>query len=169
MQTEALLLYNHSMKLVVGLGNPGSKYEKTRHNLGRRIVRYLEREGFEATFVEPESFMNESGREVAEKVRFYKLEPKSLLVVHDELDLPFGETRLQFNRGTAGHNGVDSVTRELGTSEYWRLRMGIGPRGVVPGDRFVLENFTAEENEKIEKELEPRAKEIISAWLEEQQ
>ena len=156
------------MKLIVGLGNPGSKYEKTRHNLGRRAVRYLEDSGLDATFVEPESFMNESGREVARKVRFYKCDPRDLLVVHDELDLPFGETRLQFDRGTAGHNGVESVTGELGTSEYWRLRVGIGPRGEVPGERFVLQDFTDDENERIEKELLPRAKELVSDWLEQQ-
>jgi peptidyl-tRNA hydrolase, PTH1 family len=156
------------MKVIVGLGNPGGYYEKTRHNLGLRIVQYLSNHITKATFLKSERFMNESGKDVAKWVAFYKLDPKNLLVIHDELDLTFGEMKLQFNRGTAGHNGVDSVTRELGTSGYWRLRVGIGSRGGIRGDRFVLANFSENEIEKIRKDIEPKAQEIVSAWVEDQ-
>lgn len=163
------VVYNGKvMKLIVGLGNPGSKYEKTRHNLGRRIAQYLEARGLTAQYIKPTHYMNESGREIAEKVRYYKADPRELLVIQDELDLPFGEMKLQCNRGTAGHNGIESVTNELGTNGYYRLRLGIGPRIGPTGEKFVLENFTDEEEEKIEKEIEPAAREMVSAWLEEQ-
>jgi PTH1 family peptidyl-tRNA hydrolase len=153
------------MKLIAGLGNPGIKYRWTRHNIGRRFAQYLAEQGVMSAFVEPKSFMNESGREIAEKVQFYKLIPEFLLVIHDDLDLPFGEMKMQFNRGSAGHHGVESVTRELGTCEYWRLRVGIGPRLGVPGDLFVLQNFTEKEGEIIEKELKVHAKEMVIGWL----
>lgn len=134
------------MKLIVGLGNSGEKYAKTRHNLGFRVVETwlaqnslakssvnvpkLEGEivklGADILVLKPGSFMNRSGPEVKKTVDFLKINLKEVLVVHDELDLFFGDVKLQFGRGSAGHNGVRSVIESLGTDEFHRLRVGIG-------------------------------------------
>jgi|SRR5581483_6782662 len=153
------------MRLVVGLGNPGPQYTNTRHNIGSRLVDCLSDLGAATHFFKPESFMNECGPEIAEKLRFYKLSSDDLLVIHDELDLPFGEMRLQYGRSSAGHHGVDSIIGALGTEAFWRLRVGIGPRGEVPGDQFVLERFSNVEENKMA-EIANKAKEMVSDWLE---
>ena len=153
------------MILVAGLGNPGPRYEATRHNLGFRVVdRWVERhggiswrekfEGHIATatiddgervlLLKPMTFMNLSGHCVQATLSFYKLEPSQLLVIHDELDLPFGEIRLKQGGGDAGHNGVGSVIEQLGTDSFARLRFGIGRPAadfVGSGADFVLESF----------------------------
>ena len=131
--------------LVVGLGNPGARYRDTRHNLGRRAVELIadelggswrsrwngrvselrdsdERLGL----LVPETFMNESGRSVAPALRFYKLPPERLVVVHDELDLELGDVRAKQGGGLAGHNGLRSLTEALGTQDFLRVRIGIG-------------------------------------------
>jgi peptidyl-tRNA hydrolase, PTH1 family len=154
------------MKLIVGLGNPGEKYQNTRHNFGQRVIDSLVGEDISVRLYKPRSFMNLSGPEVAEQIRFHKLNPNDLLVIHDELDLPFGETKLQFGRSSAGHHGVDSVIGELGTNAFWRLRLGVGPRSDIPGDKFVLEKFTREEEVKIPAIIEKARSEVMS-WLKE--
>jgi peptidyl-tRNA hydrolase, PTH1 family len=131
--------------LVVGLGNPGPRYRDTRHNLGRRAVELIadelggswrsrwngrvselrdsdERLGL----LVPETFMNESGRSVAPALRFYKLPPERLVVVHDELDLELGDVRAKQGGGLAGHNGLRSLAEALGTQDFLRVRIGIG-------------------------------------------
>jgi PTH1 family peptidyl-tRNA hydrolase len=139
------------MKLVVGLGNPGRKYQPTRHNAGfwwverlaDRARASLRMEGKfqghvgklappdgEAWLLLPETFMNHSGRAVAALAGFYKIAPAEILVVHDELDLPPGTARLKKGGGTGGHNGVTDVAAQLGTKDFWRLRIGIGHPGV---------------------------------------
>jgi peptidyl-tRNA hydrolase, PTH1 family len=157
--------------LVVGLGNPGKKYADTRHNLGFAVAERLVgrtgsawREKFSGRFAEaelegqrigvlaPQTFMNDSGRSVGAAVTFYKLTPAEILVVHDELDLPFGVVRLKAGGGEAGNNGLKSVTQHLGTKEYVRLRLGIGkpPPGFRgDGADFVLQAFAPEERARI--------------------
>ena len=131
--------------LVVGLGNPGPRYRDTRHNLGRRAVELIadelggswrsrwngrvselrdsdERLGL----LVPETFMNESGRSVGPALRFYKLPPERLVVVHDELDLELGDVRAKQGGGLAGHNGLRSLAEALGTQDFLRVRIGIG-------------------------------------------
>lgn len=133
-----------SIRLIVGLGNPGSEYELTRHNAGFWLVDRLASSGLqrEARFqglakksriadeevwlLEPQTFMNRSGLSVAALSRFYKIEPAEILVVHDELDLPPGSTKLKKGGSSGGHNGLKDITAALGTQEYWRLRLGIG-------------------------------------------
>jgi PTH1 family peptidyl-tRNA hydrolase len=128
--------------LVVGLGNPGPRYRDTRHNLGRKAVELLAselggswrsrwngnasevRDGDERLV--PETYMNESGRSVAPALRFAKLPPERLVVVHDELDLPLGDVRAKRGGGLAGHNGLRSVADALGTQDFLRVRIGIG-------------------------------------------
>jgi PTH1 family peptidyl-tRNA hydrolase len=131
--------------LVVGLGNPGSRYRNTRHNLGRRAVELIVdelggswrsrwngrvselRDGDERlALLVPETFMNESGRSVAPALRFYKLPPERLVVVHDELDLELGDVRAKQGGGLAGHNGLRSLAEAIGTQDFLRVRIGIG-------------------------------------------
>lgn len=137
----------NKLRLIVGLGNPGSEYEATRHNVGFWLVETLARD-LKATLAPqgkffgnagrsgelwllcPTTFMNRSGQSVAALARFYKIEPEEILVVHDELDLPPGAMRIKRGGGTAGHNGLKDIQAQLGTAEFWRLRLGIGHPGV---------------------------------------
>jgi len=131
--------------LVVGLGNPGLRYRDTRHNLGRRAVELMVdelggswrsrwngrvselRDGDDPlALLVPETFMNESGRSVAPALRFYKLPPERLVVVHDELDLELGDVRAKQGGGLAGHNGLRSLAEAIGTQDFLRVRIGIG-------------------------------------------
>jgi PTH1 family peptidyl-tRNA hydrolase len=158
--------------LVVGLGNPGKKYAATRHNLGFEVVdRLVERasapayrEKFSGAFTDleiagvrvgalkPGTYMNDSGRSVVAAAGFYKIAPEDVLIVHDELDLPFGDVRLKKGGGEAGHNGVKSVSQHLGTKDYVRLRLGVGkpPPGFHgSGADFVLEGFAPAERAQV--------------------
>jgi PTH1 family peptidyl-tRNA hydrolase len=131
--------------LVVGLGNPGPRYRDTRHNLGRRAVELIADElggswrsrwngrvselrdaDERLALLVPETFMNDSGRSVAPALRFYKLPPERLVVVHDELDLELGDVRAKQGGGLAGHNGLRSLAEALGTQDFLRVRIGIG-------------------------------------------
>ncbi len=131
--------------LVVGLGNPGRRYERTRHNLGWMVLDDLAgrlaaswRGKFSGRLAEvrdgdarlgllvPETYMNDSGRSIAPALRFYKLPPDRLVVVHDEVDLELGAVRVKAGGGLAGHNGLRSVTAALGTQEFLRVRLGVG-------------------------------------------
>ena len=165
------------MKLVVGLGNPGAKYEPTRHNAGfwwldrianqarvsfRRESRYqgavvkISTAGGELWLLKPETFMNNSGQAVAALASYYKIAAKEILVAHDELDLPAGGVKLKFGGGLSGHNGLKSIAANLGTQDFWRLRIGIGhPRDTAASERevvdYVLHAPCAEEQQAIEK------------------
>ena len=140
------------IKLVVGLGNPGPEYEATRHNAGFWWVEALARElkvqlvpersywglaaratvqGQPVWLLEPQTFMNLSGKSAAALSRFFKIAPEEILVVHDELDLQPGQAKLKRGGGHAGHNGLRDIHAQLGSGDYWRLRIGIGH----PGDR----------------------------------
>ena len=139
------------LKLIVGLGNPGTEYEGTRHNVGFWWVDAIARDlkvslqpdrayhglvarttvqGQPLWLLEPQTFMNVSGKSVAALARFFKIEPAQILVVHDELDLPPGEAKLKQGGGHAGHNGLRDIHAQLGTDQYWRLRIGIGHPGI---------------------------------------
>jgi peptidyl-tRNA hydrolase, PTH1 family len=131
--------------LVAGLGNPGREYADTRHNIGFLVVDELARrhggsfrskfsgdlselriDGHRVALLKPQTYMNESGRSVQPAVKFFKVEPELLLVVHDEVDLELGRIQARLGGGLAGHNGLRSVAGQLGTSEFLRLRIGIG-------------------------------------------
>jgi PTH1 family peptidyl-tRNA hydrolase len=170
--------------LIVGLGNPGSRYEDTRHNVGFRIVdRWVNRqrqpvwrEKFEGQFasinradgervivLKPMTFMNLSGFAVRAASSFFKLEPAEILVVHDELDLPFGEFRLKVGGGDAGHNGVGSIIEQMGTDAFVRFRFGIGrpPADFVgSGADFVLEGFPPADLSRVEELIDSSSKVI---------
>lgn len=146
------------IKLLVGLGNPGPEYEDTRHNAGfwwveevaRRLKTSLQPdrayfgrtartqwEGQTVWLLEPMTFMNLSGKSVGTLARFFKIEPSEILVAHDELDLPPGEVKLKRGGGHAGHNGLRDIHAQLGSADYWRLRIGIGH----PGDKSEVANW----------------------------
>jgi len=131
--------------LVVGLGNPGREYATTRHNVGFMVADELTQrqggswrskfsgevsdmrvDGARLALLKPQTYMNESGRSVAAAAKFYKVEPEWLLAVHDEIDLPFGEIRVRLGGGLAGHNGLKSLKRELGGTDFHRVRIGVG-------------------------------------------
>jgi len=152
--------------LIVGLGNPGPKYAHTRHNAGFLVVERFAgpgaewRPGYRGRFttvdvgaervrlLEPETFMNRSGESVAEAAAFFELPVQAVLVVHDELDLPFGQVRLKQGGGHAGHNGLKSLAEALGSSDFCRLRIGIGRPGAEFSGAvadYVLSGFAAEE------------------------
>ena len=165
------------MKLVVGLGNPGKKYARTRHNAGFWWVERLAlaaRVEFrsdgkfhgqvaklshpaEIWVLMPETFMNNSGRAVAALATFYKIEPREMLVVNDELDLAPGVARLKFGGGASGHNGLKDIAECLGSRDFWRLRIGIGhPRDTATEQEvvdYVLHPPRAEEQPLIDDAL----------------
>lgn len=160
------------MYLVVGLGNPGKNYASHRHNVGFMVVEDLasrvRADGFRDKFsgliaraslgdepaylLEPQTYMNESGRSVQPALAFHKIGPPNLIVVHDELDLPFGEVRLKVGGGHAGHNGLRSIMAHVGTGDFIRLRVGIGrPPVGFGGDvaAYVLSSFDSVERAKL--------------------
>ncbi|GDX60567.1 peptidyl-tRNA hydrolase [Nitrosomonadaceae bacterium] len=146
------------MKLVVGLGNPGKKYVTTRHNIGSQWVRqlaevlqiklkvemrfhglcaYLKKDDKELWLLNPQTYMNNSGQAVAALSRFYKIQPTQILVIHDELDLSPGVSRLKLGGGLGGHNGLKDIAAHLATKDFWRLRIGIGH----PEDKSVTVDY----------------------------
>ncbi len=158
------------IKLFVGLGNPGKQYEDTRHNAGFWWIDHIGRlnntrmnaeakffgnagklntPGHEAWLLKPSTFMNLSGRSVSALAKFYKIPPEAILVIHDELDLPPGTCKLKKGGGHGGHNGLKDINAQLGSNEYWRLRLGIGH----PGDRNAVVNYVLHTPSKNELQL----------------
>lgn len=157
------------MKVIVGLGNSGTRYQKTRHNVGQRFVDQLSSSNYQLTSVKLHKtniFMNESGKEVKQLTINHKLLTRDLLVAHDDLDLEPGKWKLQFNRSSAGHKGVQSIIDELGTQEFWRLRIGIGKSPVgKTANQFVVEKPTSSELKLIKQAIEeaiPRVQEWMN-------
>jgi peptidyl-tRNA hydrolase, PTH1 family len=158
-------------QLVVGLGNPGPNYAQTRHNLGFMVADRLaarlgskfkvhKRSGAEivtgrlgghpVVLAKPRCYMNESGRQVGPLAKFYSVSAADVLIIHDELDIDFGQIRLKIGGGEGGHNGLRSVAAALGTKDFQRVRIGIGrPPGRKDPAAFVLENFTAAERAEV--------------------
>ncbi|MTI43622.1 peptidyl-tRNA hydrolase [Roseibium hamelinense] len=165
------------MRLIVGLGNPGAKYERNRHNIGFLAVDEIHRQSssfapWRARFqgqvsegllgsekvllLKPSTFMNESGRAVGEAIRFYKLQPDDVVVIYDELDLPPAKFRMKKGGGHGGHNGLRSITAHIGEN-YRRLRLGIGH----PGEKRLVSNYVLGDFAKADREwLEPLLDEI---------
>lgn len=164
----------NALKLIVGLGNPGKKYQKHRHNLGFRVIDFLKKEwGPPAGVIleKPATFMNESGRAVSKLKKFYKLKNNQILVIHDEIDLPLGKIRFSADSGSAGHKGVASIMERIGRG-FPRLRIGIDQRGsrhMPPTDVYVLQNFTAAEERKLRHTILPETLTEIKKWLEGQE
>jgi PTH1 family peptidyl-tRNA hydrolase len=171
--------------LVVGLGNPGPSYAGNRHNAGFMVLDVLAARaggrfkshraradvlegrlaGTRAVLAKPRSFMNESGGPVKGLCDFYKVPVERLVVVHDELDIPFGAVRLKQGGGDNGHNGLRSVTKSLGSKEYQRVRFGVGrPPGRMDAAAFVLKDFSAAERRDLALEVD-RAADAVEALM----
>lgn len=164
------------MKLVVGLGNPGRKYAQVRHNLGfTALDEYIKKvvsgqwtvdsklkaemvKNGDLIFAKPQTFMNNSGMAVALIVNYYKIAPEDIIVIYDELDLPLGKIKVRLGGAGAGHHGVESIIKELGTDQFIRVRLGIGnlktqssehKKAHVSAERFVLEPFIHSEKAQV--------------------
>ncbi len=172
------------MKLIVGLGNPEPEHEGTRHNAGFLVIDKMVQNSetntsfdkkanadiFKTTInkkrvvlAKPLTYMNNSGTAVRALMDFYKIKPENLIVIHDDKDIPLGETRVQTDRGPAGHNGVKSIIEHLGTQNFMRIRVGVAPANqtdIKDTASFVLGKFTAEEKKKLKRIIETVAKEI---------
>ncbi|MEA2434881.1 MAG: hypothetical protein QOG54_2338 [Actinomycetota bacterium] len=155
--------------IVFGLGNPGDRYERTRHNMGAMVVKELldrtrsslkrhksgaltaevDLGGQRVVLARSTGYMNESGRPLGQLSRFYKSAPAQVIVVQDEIDIPFGDVRVKMGGGTAGHNGLKSIANHLGTKDFTRVRVGVGrPAGSRQAADHVLAPFSsAERNE----------------------
>lgn len=157
--------------LIVGLGNPGAQYERTRHNVGFMVADVLaDRVGGkfgahkksgadvvtarlgdrQVVIAKPRSFMNVSGRPVAALARFFSVAPENIVVIHDELDIDFGVVKLKLGGGEGGHNGLRSISAAIGTKDYLRTRVGVGrPPGRMDPASFVLKPFSAAERKDL--------------------
>ncbi|MGM8213042.1 aminoacyl-tRNA hydrolase [Virgibacillus sp. W0430] len=175
------------MKCIVGLGNPGKKYEKTRHNIGfitiDEILRrqqwgplkkdkfdsmhtIVHHKGEKILFVQPQTYMNLSGKAVRSIIDFYGVNSEDVVVIYDDLDLPVGKIRLRQKGGHGGHNGIRSIIDHLGTKEFKRLRIGIGrPAEAVPIVDYVLNPFAKKELEAVCKSV-TQAAQACEAWIE---
>ncbi len=171
-------------KLVVGLGNPGSKYDGTRHNIGFEVIDRLASGGSGTRFnrkfdgqlaeievdfrrvllLKPETFMNLSGRSVVPALRFYQLEPSDLLVVCDDLNLPLGKLRFRRGGSDGGQKGLRDISAHLGSEDYPRLRVGIGERGPVDAADYVLGRFRPTERPVIDDAL-ISATQAVAVWV----
>ncbi len=171
-------------KLVVGLGNPGSKYQATRHNIGFEVVDRLAQGGSAVSFarkfdgliaeteidyhrvllLKPETFMNLSGRSVGQVMRFYQLGLADLLVVCDDLNLPLGKLRIRGGGSDGGQKGLRDISAHLGSEDYARLRLGIGQRGEVDASDFVLSRFRSSERPLIDDAL-ILAAQAVAVWV----
>ncbi len=171
--------------IIVGLGNPGSEYTDTRHNIGFRIVEEVVshygvgisfKEKYQALYcstsysgvklhcVMPQTYMNRSGQSVAQFVNFYKVDPSRIIVIHDDLDMPVARVKLVRGGGAGGHNGIKSIVSCIGTNNFYRLKIGIGRPGQgevhkdFPVEKYVLSSFSSDDWAK----LEARYAEIIN-------
>lgn len=160
------------MKLIIGLGNPGKKYENTRHNVGFMVVDELARKWTKGEvkweenrkfkslilapnpstlFVKPQTFMNNSGMAVVALVNFYKVGGEDLWIIHDDLDIPVGRIKIAKGKGTAGHHGVASIVEALGSTDFVRFRLGIARPNIDDPDKFVLMPFLPQESDEVRK------------------
>ena len=188
-------------KLIVGLGNPGQEYQNSRHNIGfiaiEHMASYLGEGNFKyekrldsevtqgkigkskAIFIKPQTFMNESGKAVKRASTVYKIKPKDILVIQDDLDIAFGNSKLSFARGSAGHRGIESIIKSLKTEKFWRLRLGTasgelneirnGNLGRAKKIKlitdFVISDFTPSEQKKLDKIIKAAAQKLAVDFL----
>ncbi len=175
------------MKLIAGLGNPGIQYQNHRHNIGFRVIDHLSKnhhiplstkkfhalygigqvESQEVLLLKPMTFMNRSGVAIREALDFFKLLPEDLIVIHDDLDLPFGRLRFKRKGGDGGHQGVRSIIESLGRNTFIRLKVGIGrpPEGMDPAE-YVLSPFREEERLQLDEILSRASKALVVMLLE---
>jgi len=175
------------MKIIFGLGNPGTEYEGTRHNIGFYFADKLRKawdfpdykyqnnydawfskgiyDNKEVILAKPATFMNDSGKSVQTITQFYKIDPKDIIVIHDDLDIVVGNYKISKNVSSAGHNGIDSIIEKIGTQDFTRVRVGVEMEAgrqsrQTSGEEFVLQKFTEDELEKIKRISEDILNEI---------
>lgn len=174
-----------SMKLIIGLGNPGKQYEKTRHNVGFDVIEELSNQfnipldqlkfkglfgmGFVGTekvlLLKPLTYMNLSGESIRAVMDFYDIDPLDIVVIYDDLDIPVGKMRLRQKGSAGGHNGIKSTIAHLGTQEFNRIRIGVDrPQNGMSVSNYVLGKFTADEQPIIE-EVVKRSANACKSWL----
>jgi len=159
--------------IIIGLGNPGKKYQNNRHNVGHMFIDYLNKlaidqknKSFTLKTFKTNCFMNESGKEVEKILKKLQVPPRQtwlssyklqdVFIVHDDLDIPLGKFRIDFGKGPRLHNGLKSIEQTLKTKDFWRIRIGIDNRkktGWVDGETYVLQDFLKEEREVLENEV----------------
>lgn len=177
------------MKLLVGLGNPGKQYEQNRHNVGFTFADFLKNqiEGESFTYeknldselstlqinnnkiivAKPQTFMNRSGQSVSRILNYYHVLIEDLYITHDDLDIPLGKFKIQKSTGPKLHNGLASIESSLGTADFWRIRIGVENRDSsqrLPGEAFVLQNFTIEEKNIVQEMFKEVIERLTSAW-----
>ena len=172
------------MKLIVGLGNPGKEYQKTRHNIGFMVIdNYLKENNLELNkikfngkytetniksekiiFLEPQKYMNLSGEVIREFVKFYKIGIKDILIISDDLDMECGKIRLREKGSSGGHNGLKNIEQHLNTNEYKRLKIGVGNNKMIETKDYVLGKFSKEDLEKIDNSVKT-SKNIIDDFI----
>lgn len=143
------------MRVIIGIGNPGSKYALTRHNAGMLLIEYMRRvdQLSDTQYEVSDEFMNSSGVFVRETFDYYNIELNDLYVAHDDLDLPLGEYKIQKGVGPKLHNGIDSINQALSNTNYWRIRIGVDNRDTenrIPGESYVLQRFNNDELEVLD-------------------
>jgi len=154
------------MKLIIGLGNPKEEHSNNRHNTGHMVIDSLLKRNLPKGVVVKKTsvFMNESGKEV--KKRLGGSDPSNLYIIHDDLDIPLGSYRIQKRKGPKLHNGILSIENELGTPDFWRVRIGVDnrlSRDRIPGEEYVLEDFTQEERQVLDKVIEEICKKLATS------
>ncbi|MBD5422946.1 MAG: aminoacyl-tRNA hydrolase [Mycoplasma sp.] len=168
------------MKLIVGLGNPGLEYERTRHNVGflvideiaKKLNVKLSKERFDSMFyinedfilMKPNTFMNLSGEAVKKAMDFFKILSKDILIIHDDLDIKIGQAKIKISNSSGGHNGVKNIIEKINTAEFYRLKIGIGrpEKNETSISSYVLGDFTNEQYDIISKVVEQSAEAVIS-------
>jgi len=178
------------MKLIIGLGNPGKEYENNRHNVGFMVVDKVAQKlkikefiygknakalyartnlkGQEIEFIKPQTYMNNSGSSVIYAYKKHSLSPDDLFVVHDDLDLPLGGYKIQKSKGPKDHKGLLSIYEELATRDFWHVRMGVDNRGLdtrIPGEKYVLQDFSEEELEVLGKAIDKITSELTNQLI----
>jgi len=172
---------NHKINLIVGLGNPGNKYEGTRHNIGFSFIDFFSKQTqssiTESKFqsligsknigeqkfilMKPQTYMNDSGEAVKEIKNFYKINPSEIIVIYDDLDLDVGQIKIKNTGSSGGHNGISSIINNIGSNEFTRIRIGIGkPKEKSMTNKYVLSKFS-KDDQKIINDINDLAKEII--------
>ena len=163
-----------NIKLIIGLGNPESQYGQTYHNAGFLFInkmsdygKFKNNKNFEylkingLIFIKPLVFMNESSKAVFAAMKYFKAKPEEILIVHDDSDIEIGKFKISFGRGSAGHNGVESIIKSLKTKDFWRLRIGIRPqKSKQKAEKFVLKKISKKDLEILEKVFKEAAGKI---------
>lgn len=170
------------MKLIIGLGNVGGKYTFTRHNVGfmtvdkialdngidfkdnsklKSLITKFYKDGEEYMLVKPTTYMNLSGEAMRAVIDYYKIDPKDMIIIYDDLSLDLGKIRFRASGSDGGHNGIKSIIKHLGSQDFLRLKIGIGPQPPIPSEAFVLQNFEKDSLEPLKEVLTKSAEAVF--------